>query len=198
MEIVNLVTIGLSSYNFKSHVASDVGIDQYFMDPRNLRSQSYLSQISTWTENKKMKLNEDKTKIMIFNTTDNYQVTTRLTVNNVLLDIISETDLLGVVISSDLTWRSNTKLLVQRAYKRIILLHKLFEFAVPEKDLVTIYVLFIRSILEQSCVVWHSAITKEEEVSLERVQKVCLRVILKQEQGRCNEGFNAGPIAFAF
>ena len=114
---------------------------------------------------------------MIFNTTDNYQVTTRLTVNNVLLDIISETDLLGVVISSDLTWRSNTKLLVQRAYKRIILLHKLFEFAVPEKDLVTIYVLFIRSILEQSCVVWHSAITKEEEVSLERVQKV----ILKQE-----------------
>ena len=82
LEIINLVTIGLSSYNFKNHVASDVGIDQYFMDPRNLRSQSYLSQISTWTENKKMKLNEDKTKIMIFNTTDNYQVTTRWTVNN--------------------------------------------------------------------------------------------------------------------
>ena len=181
LEIVNLVTIGLSSYNFLHHVASDVGIDQYFIDPNNLKSQTYLNKISTWTENKKMKLNEDKTKIMIFNATDNYQFTTRLSVNNHSLEIINETDLLGVVISSDLTWRSNTRLLVQRAYKRIILLHKLFEFAVPEKDLVTIYVLFIRSILEQSCVVWHSGITREEEMSLERVQKACLRVILKDK-----------------
>ena len=97
-----------------------------------------------------------------------------------VLEIINETELLGVVISSDLTWKSNTKQLVKRAYNRTILLHKLFEFVVPEKDLVVIYILFIRSILEQSCVVWHSAITKEEENNLERVQKVCLRIILKE------------------
>ena len=179
LEIVNLVTIGLSSYNFHNHVASDVGIDQYFIDPVNLKSQSYLNQIAIWTENKKMLLNEEKTKIMIFNTTDNNQFTTRLTINNHLLDIINETELLGVLISSDLTWRKNTKQLVQRAYRRIILLHKLFEFAVPALDLVTIYVFFIRSILEQSCVVWHSAITQEEENNLERVQKTCLKIILK-------------------
>ena len=86
----------------------------------------------------------------------------------------------GVVISSDLSWKKNTKQLVQRAYRRTILLHKLFEFAVPEEDLITIYVLFIRLILEQSCVVWHSSMTQEEQNNLERVQKSCLRVILKQ------------------
>ena len=187
LEIVNLVTIGLSSYNFHNHVASDVGVDQYFINPANLKSQSYLEQIAIWTENKKMLLNEEKTKIMIFNTTTNNQFTTRLTINNHVLDIIDETELLGVVISSDLTWRKNTKQLVQRAYRRVILLHKLFDFAVSEKDLVTIYVLFIRSILEQSCVVWHSAITQEEMNNLERVQKTCLKIILKDNYNSYDE-----------
>ena len=33
--------------------------------------------------------------------------------------------------------------------------------------------------MEQSCVVWHSSITNEEETNLERVQKFSLRIILK-------------------
>ena len=116
---------------------------------------------------------------MIFNDTNNYKFSTRLTMNNFLLDIIDETKLLGVILSADLTWRKNTKSLVKRGYSRIIILQKLFEFDVPEEDLVNIYCLFIRSILEQSCVVWHSAITQEEENDLERVQKVSLKIILK-------------------
>ena len=70
-------------------------------------------------------------------------------------------------------------MLVKKGYQRTILLQKLFEFNVPTKDLVTIYILFIRSILEQSCVVWSSSITIEEKEDLERVQKVSLRMILK-------------------
>ena len=98
-----------------------------------------------------------------------------------ILQILDDTKLLGVIISADLTWRKNTKRLVLKSYQRTIILKKLYEFQVPVKDLVTIYTLFIRSMLEQSCVVWHSAITQEETADLERVQKVCLRIILKQE-----------------
>ena len=116
---------------------------------------------------------------MIFNPTYNYQFMSRLTINDKIIEVIGETDLLGVKISSDLSWKQNTKSLVTRAYTRLILLQKLFEFQVPQSDLVTVYKLFIRSILEQSCVVWHSSITKEEEADIERVQKVCLKVILK-------------------
>ena len=179
LEIVNLVNVGISTYNFYNHVASDVGINQLFVHPNNLKSQCYLNEISEWTDQNKMKLNVEKTKVMIFNETSKYQYMTRLTINDKLIEIIDETDLLGVKISSDLTWRSNTKSLVTRAYKRIILLQKLFEFNVPKVDLVTIYKLFIRSILEQSCVVWHSSITKEEQTDIERVQKVCLKIILR-------------------
>ena len=55
----------------------------------------------------------------------------------------------------------------------------MYSFNVPTAELVNIYCLYIRSVVEQSCVVWGSAITKGEEYDLERVQKVALRIILK-------------------
>ena len=61
------------------------------------------------------------------------------------------------------------------------MLHKLYSFAVPVADLVEIYILYIRSILENSAVVWHSALTIGQELELERVQKVALRIILKDK-----------------
>merc|ERR1711983_407935 len=61
------------------------------------------------------------------------------------------------------------------------LLHRLYNFAVPEQDLIEIYILYIRSVLESSAVVWNSSLTKGQEMELERVQKVALRIILKDQ-----------------
>ena len=43
--------------------------------------------------------------------------------------------------------------------------------------------IFLRSILEQSCIVWHSSLTKETEEYLERVQKSAIRIILGRNFG---------------
>ena len=59
-----------------------------------------------------------------------------------------------------------------------MLLHNLFQFGLPVEEMVNIYVLYIRSILETSAVVWHSSITKKERMEIERVQKVAFRIIL--------------------
>ena len=61
------------------------------------------------------------------------------------------------------------------------LLHKLVEFGVPEHDLIHIYVLYVRSILEQSCQVWHSSLTLDCVHNLERVQETALKIILQNE-----------------
>ena len=180
LEIVNLISVGVSSYNFYLHVASDIGTDMSYISSENLQSSNYLQAISDWTDSKMMKLNDEKSNYMIFNMTKKYQFATRLHLNETLLDILDDTKLLGIIISSDLTWHKNTRMLVKKGYQRTIILQKLFEFAVPQQDLITIYKLFIRSILEQSCVVWSSSITQEEQNNLERVQKVSLRIILKE------------------
>ena len=56
------------------------------------------------------------------------------------------------------------------------ILHKLVSFDVPREDLLNIY---IRSILEQSCQVWHSSLTLDNIQNLEQVQKNALKIILQ-------------------
>ena len=48
-------------------------------------------------------------------------------------------------------------------------------------EMINIYILYIRSIVESSAVVWHSSITKSEEIKIERIQKTALRIILASE-----------------
>ena len=124
-----------------------------------------------------MVLNEQKCKFMIFNFCTSYQFKTRLMINNSLIDQVYSTRLLGVIIQDDLGWRLNTESLVKRANSRMIILRKLVEFNLKQDDLITIYILFIRSVLEQSSVVWSSSITVDELASLERCQKIALRLI---------------------
>ena len=58
------------------------------------------------------------------------------------------------------------------------LLRKVASFQVEKNDLKIIYFLFVRSLLEQSAVVWHSSLTIENSEDLERVQKSAVRIIL--------------------
>ena len=67
------------------------------------------------------------------------------------------------------------------------LLRRVASFGTPEEDLKTIYILFIRSILEQSATVWHSSLTEENRSDLERIQKSAVKVILRENyQGYVN------------
>jgi hypothetical protein len=137
-----------------------------------------LQNIENWTENKEMKLNTEKTKYIIFNFSTKFQFNTRLRLEDNKLDQIHQTKLLGLVLRDDLSWKDNTGELTRKAYSRMIIIKKLIQFAVPLEELVEIYTLYIRSVAEQSAVVWHSSITKGEQRDIERIQKVALRVML--------------------
>ena len=143
--------------------------------------QTYLQKLSNWTQDMDMKLNVKKTNYMIFNISKDHQFNTRLYLESNLLEQVHETRLLGVIITDDLKWHRNTENLVKRCYQRMIILRNLYSFNVPVEELVNVYCLYIRSVAEQSCVVWASSITKGEEYDLERVQKVALRIILKED-----------------
>ena len=181
LELLNLLIAGLSSYNFRNHVASDIGIDQGYIPNQNLKSQDYVTKIENWTTKKKSKLNVAKSKVMIFNFNEDSQFTTRIFMEDKPLEIISESKILGTIVTTDLKWHRNTESLVRRAYSRMQILHKLNSFHVKQEDLKVIYILYIRSILEQSCQVWHFSLTEDDKSNLERVQKVALRIILQSE-----------------
>ena len=68
------------------------------------------------------------------------------------------------------------------------LLRCVAKFSTPLDDLKTIYILFIRSILEQSAVVWHSSLSQENSEDLERVQKTAVRIILSDKYNGYENG----------
>ncbi len=58
------------------------------------------------------------------------------------------------------------------------LLHKASKFTNNTRDLKQIYMLQIRSKLDQSAVVWHSSLSQKNRYDLERVQKSAVRCII--------------------
>ena len=87
------------------------------------------------------------------------------------MKLVDEAKVLGVILTNDLKWSKNTESLIKRANARMELLRRLSSFNAPIKDMVIVYFSYIRSILEQSCVIWHSTLTEEDRISLERVFK---------------------------
>ena len=157
--------------------------------------QKHLNTMSEWTDSREMKLNPLKTKYMIINFCASQQFKTRLSINSSLLDQVSETKLLGVIVQDDLSSGANTKTILKKAYSRMVILRKLVEFEVKTDDMINIYILFIRSVLEQSSVVWSSSLTEEQTNSLERAQKVALRIIFQSSYVSYNNALKLSKLS---
>ena len=155
-----------------------------YVEASNLKTQENLDTIANWTTQNVMKLNEEKCKYMLFSRSET-EVATRLTLNNNTLERIEETKLVGVWITTWLDWEKNTREICKKAYARMTMLTKLKNAGVPAQDLITVYILFIRSLLEYCSVAWHSTLTGEQNQKLERVQKLCLKVILGEHYKDC-------------
>ena len=179
LTILELVTMGsmLSEYNITNHVASDVGTKQKFLDPAQLKTQGYISDLELWTKQNKMRLNESKTNYIIFNRTRD-PFATRLTINGQWMQRKESIKLLGVWLDEDGGWSKNTQELCKRAYSRLSMLTKLRYAGVSIEDMLVVYKMHIRSCLEYCSVVHHSSLSIQQAAALDRCQAVCLRVIL--------------------
>jgi hypothetical protein len=188
LEIIYMLNVGIASYNIRAHVPSDIPTHNQVIPSANLKSQSQLNQINEWTQKKKMQLNVKKTKNMIFNFSKKHQFTTKLNVDNANIEMVSETALLGTVLTDKLTWDRNTEELTKKGYKRMQLLNAAAAFTNNRQELKDIYLTFVRSIVEQSAVVWHSSLSVRNRKDLERIQKAAVRVIMGKDYSTYSNG----------
>ena len=92
--------------------------------------------------------------------------------------MVEKTKLLGIMVSSDLSWEDNTNYIVERCNKRIWILRRLKKLGARINDLVDVYCKQIRSIAEYGVPIWNSSLTGNQIVKLERIQKTAFHVIL--------------------
>ena len=151
------------------------------LNPQKSKVYKQIEEIREYSETNQMKLNIPKTKFMLFNPTVKYDFIPDLSVENIQVETCEEMKLLGLTISNNLSWKSNTNNLILRAYKKLWVIKRLKIQGANQSDLIDIYVKQVRSILEYGVPVWNSGLTLEEVADFERVQKSFLHITLEQD-----------------
>ena len=95
-------------------------------------------------------------------------------------DLVEDMKLLGVHITSDLKWNTNTNYITKKAYSRLWMIRRLKLIGASQQELLDVYTKQVRSVLEYAAVVWHPGLTINNSTCIERVQKACLAIILGQ------------------
>ena len=132
-----------------------------------------------------------KTKAILFNPCTSVDVMPELRLDNQDVEVVEEVRLLGLIIRSDMTWVSNTDNLVKKANKRLWILRRLKFLGAQQDDLIDLYIKQIRSVLELAVPAWHGAITQEERVDIERIQKSAAHIILGEEYSSYREALES-------
>ena len=97
------------------------------------------------------------------------------------IELVEEMKILGVVITSDLKFGNNTQYIVERAFNRVWMLRRLKNLGASRSQLLDVYTKQVRSVLELAVPVWHSSLTVADKLSIERVQKAALQIVLGKE-----------------
>ena len=108
-----------------------------------------------FAENNKMRINYKKTKLMVFNPSKLKDFQPKFELSHNPVEVVEESRLLGVVVSSDLSWSANTSFMISRANKKLWFLRRLKALGADDEDLKDVFVKQIRSILEYAVPVWH-------------------------------------------
>ena len=99
-----------------------------------------------------MKINQKKSKTMIFNFTHNYQFTTRLDLHGENVEVVMKRSYLPQLFRIT----SSGTAIPPNLWKVQMQEWELSEFGAPRNDLVAIYNSYIKSTLEQNAVVWQN------------------------------------------
>ena len=146
-------------------------------------ASSYLHQIicicNLCVMDKQLQFNATKCRQMLISRKRSHSLTPpNLYINATTLVQASEYKYLGVVITSDLSWRPHITNMCNKTKKLIGLLYRRFNQNSNPSTLLKLYLSFIRPHLEYLSGVWSPHLKGEVE-AIEKVQKYALKVCMK-------------------
>ena len=104
-----------------------------------------------------------------------------ITINSSPVERVQSFKLLGVLLTSSLSWSEHITAVCTKASKRLYFLKLLKRSGMTSDDLLYYYKTVIRPVTEYACAVWHSSITAEQRDQLEAIQRRAVRIIFGKE-----------------
>ena len=97
------------------------------------------------------------------------------------LQVVDQMKILGTIVKSNLSWDDNCYELIRKVNARMQLLRGVQNFGASKEEMVHLWIIFGRSVLEQSCMVWHSSLKQENSDDLERTKKSFVKLVLREK-----------------
>ena len=114
------------------------------------------------------------------------------------MELVEETKLLGLVLTSDLRWSRNTWTIFAKAMSKMWILRRMKVLKLDPDLIFDYYIKEIRVLAEQAVAIWNSGLTKGQINDLEKVQKVAFKIILGQDYSSYSAAcqiFNVEPLS---
>ncbi len=152
--------VGLISNNDETHYREEV------------------AQLAEWCGANNLSLNVEKTKEVVMdfrrrNSTDHPP----LTIDSSTVERVSSTKFLGMHITEDLTWTTNTMSLSKKAQQRLHFLRRLKRASLPPPILTTFYRGTIESVLTSCITVWYGNCSAADRKTLQRTVNTAAKII---------------------
>ena len=150
----------------------------HVLPPESSAVYNQLVQTTVYASENQMKINDKKTKLMVFNPCTSLDFMPEFQLGDNQFEVVDEMRLLGLILRTDMSWKSNTDHIVSKAYKKLWIVRRLKEMGANQEELIDIYQKQVRSVLELAVPAWQGAITQEDKNEIERVQKAAHHIVL--------------------
>ena len=157
--------------------ADDTSLYIIVDDPVEAASQlnSDIEKVHEWAIKWLVTFNPTKSESIIFSRKRNKPLHPPIVMDQKQINEVSSHKHLGVFLSNDCTWHEHMEYIKSKAWKRINVMRKL-KFILDRRSLQTIYLTFIRPLLEYANVVWDNC-TLYEVNELEKIQYEAARIV---------------------
>ena len=133
-----------------------------------------MTRLANWADIWKIDLNPTKTKCMNITFAVN-KIIPAPSFQGTPIDLVESHKHLGLVINNKLSWHDHIDYLTEKVTRRIGIL-RMLKFRLTRSCLRTVYITHVRSVMEYCCTIWDSC-NAEQALTLERLQRDCLRII---------------------
>ncbi len=136
-----------------------------------------VAQLAEWCGANNLSLNVEKTKEVVMDFRRNSVDHPPLTIDSSTVERVSSAKFLGVHITEDLTWTTNTKSISKKAQQRLHFLRRLKRASLPPPILTTFYRGTIESVLTSCITVWYGNCCAADRKTLQRTVNTAAKII---------------------
>lgn len=133
-----------------------------------------LGKISEWLASNKLLLNANKTKCIVFHTHQRKVEYPVLKINNTIIEQVHEFNFLGLILNSQLTWKSHIDHIAVKISKTLGVMYRL-KHVYPKSVLLMLYNTLVVSHFNYCLLAWGASIYENHRIH--KLQKRALRTI---------------------